>query len=69
MLVQLQMGLDMMNGAVTWEGRDCPPGTPRSCWCRFSPRRRTAGKEAEHPVPGPSRYLVSCSNKKKKKED
>lgn len=44
---------------ITWEGRGFPPGTPRSCWCQFSPRCRTAGREAGHLEPGPSRCLAS----------
>lgn len=48
-----------MYGVITSEGRDFPPGTPRSCWCLFSPRCRTTGREAGPPEPGPSRCLAS----------
>lgn len=58
-----------MKGKITLEGRDALPGTPQSCWCQFSPRCRITGREAEHPVPGPSRCLASWKRDGKSPED
>ena len=50
---------------LTLEGRDFPPGTPQSCWCRFSPRHRTTGRAAERREPGPSRCPASWTRMEK----
>lgn len=44
---------------MTLGGRVFPPGTPQFCWCLFSLHCHKAGREAEHPEPGPSECLAS----------
>lgn len=56
---QIKWFVNKISWEFTSEGRGSPPGTPRSCWCQFSPRCRTAGRAAGRQEPGPSRSLVS----------